>query len=64
MQRVIEKVLMIHGVEFAVLDQIDRVSELEHRDSGRLQYRGKARDKVIDCIDMRHHIVGDYHISQ
>ena len=63
-QRVIEEVFMVNRVEFAMLNQIQRVSKFKNRDAGRLQKPRKPGDKIVDVVYVSNHVVRNHDIGE
>src|SRR3984893_313045 len=63
-QRVVEEVFMVNGVELAMFDHIQGVSEFKDRDAGWLQKARKPGDKIIYVVYMSDHVVRDHDIGE
>ena len=62
--REVAEMLVIDRVELAVLDQVDHVGHLEHREAVRLLEQNRdPRDQAVQVRDVGEHVVGDDQIG-
>ena len=61
-ERKIRKVLVIDGVELALLDQAQQVRKLEGGNPGRLEESLKPVHEVVQIGHVRQHVIGDHQI--
>ena len=55
--------LVIHGIELVVGQQLQQVRELEGRHTSRLEQQCEAGDEIIDVRHMRQHVVRSHQID-
>src|ERR1700722_947778 len=61
--REIAEMLVVNGVELALLDQVDNVRRFNHCDAGGLQQGGDAVDEAVEVGHVSEHIVGQEDVS-
>src|SRR6516165_2736798 len=63
-QCVVEEMFMVNGIELAMPDHVQGISEFEDSDAGWLQKACKPGDKIINVVDMSDHVIRDRDIRE
>ncbi len=62
--REVAQVLVVDCVEFAVIDQIANVRELQDRHACRLEHPRNTLDETVGIGDVRQHVIGVQHVCR